>query len=100
MYVIYWSKLAVDSYRDEADFILNKWNYQQVAVFALLIEKHLQSIAFNPFIGKKYSSKDLFCLTISKQTNLYYTIDLEQKMVNLVLFWNNSKNPKNLIHLL
>jgi hypothetical protein len=68
--------------------------------FGILVEKQLKLIASNPFIGKQYKIKTTFSLVISKQTTLYYKIDSDNLIVYLVLFWNNQKNPKDLMKLL
>ncbi len=98
MYSISWTTLAEISYVEETDFILKKWNYKEVDNFGILVENQLKLISSNPFIGKYYKLN--YSLVISKQTTLYYKVDSDKLIVYLILFWNNSKNPDDLIKLL
>ena len=99
MFSISWTALAEISYAEEADFILKKWNYKEVNDFGILVENQLKLIASNPFIGKQDLVKTNYLLVISKQTSLYYTIDLEKRIIYLTVFWNNLKNPNDLLKL-
>jgi len=42
----------------------------------------------------------MFRLVLSKQTTLFYTIHEKEKRIDLIIFWNNSKNPDVLVRLL
>ena len=100
MYSIYWTTLAETSYSEEADFILKKWIFKEVDNFGILVEKHLKLLALNPFIGKIISNNAHYSFVISKQTTLYYTVDSQNLIIYLTVFWNNLKNPNDLIKLL
>jgi plasmid stabilization system protein ParE len=100
MYSVYWTTLAEISYSEEADFILKKWNLKEVDNFGILVDNHLKLIASTPFIGKVNSNNSKYSFVISKQTTLYYTIDSENLIIYLIVFWNNLKNPNDLIKLL
>ncbi len=41
-----------------------------------------------------------YSLVISKQTTLFYRINENSNSVEFLLFWNNSKNPDDLVRLL
>ena len=100
MYSISWTVLAETSYDEEADFILKKWNEFQVEKFQDLVLENLDRLSNNPEIGIYDKKLKLFYLVISKQTTLYYNFDNKTKIIELYLFWNNSKNPDDLIKLL
>jgi hypothetical protein len=72
----------------------------EVQKFILLVDNHLQKIMSHPGIGKINKRKNIYCLVISEQTSLYYRINRSQKQIELVLFWNNKKDPKLLRKLL
>lgn len=94
-YSIQWSDLAKDTFQDEIDFILLKWNASEVQKFILLVDNHLKNIASHPLVGHVVKiDSHLFGLVISKQTTLYYKLNAKENQIELVLFWNNSKNPK------
>ncbi|WP_396137431.1 hypothetical protein [Flavobacterium sp.] len=75
------------------DFIFEKWNQKEVDKFGLLVQNCLQSISENPKIAKRESENQLYSFVISKQTTIYFKISEIDFRVDLILFWNNKKNP-------
>ena len=90
-----WTFLAEITYFNEMDFIYKKWNLKQVNIFEELVEKEISRLSINPEIGT-LKNNNLFSLIISKQTALIYRIKKENKSIELILFWNNLKNPEDL----
>mgnify|MGYP003561622108 FL=1 len=93
MYSIHWSKLAEITFSEEMDFIFQKWNQKEVDRFGLLVQNCLQSISENPKIGKNESENQVYSFVISKQTTIYFKISEIELRIDLILFWNNKKNP-------
>ena len=100
IYKIEWKPLATNTYLDEMEFILSKWNEQEVQNFDDLVSDYLNTLSKSPEIGRFDSENNCYSLVISKQTTLYYKIIEEKSQIDLVLFWNNSQNPKLLSKLL
>jgi plasmid stabilization system protein ParE len=75
------------------DFIFEKWNQKEVDKFGLLVQNCLQSISENPKIGKNESENQVYSFVISKQTTIYFKISEIELRIDLILFWNNKKNP-------
>lgn len=94
MYSIIWSTLAELSFADEIEFIFEKWNQVEVDKFDDLVREHLKRLSKNPLIGNQRFKEAIYTVVISKQTTLYYSISEEAKTINLILFWNNTQNPK------
>jgi plasmid stabilization system protein ParE len=99
-FIVNWDLIALDSFIKEAEFILLKWNLNEVERFNELVEENLFRLAINPLIGKFNKDLKLYALVISKQTTLYYNFDENTKIIDLYAFWNNSKNPNDLAKLL
>ena len=99
-YQIIWQPNSEISYYDEIDFIFRKWNHKEVQKFQDLVFENLNRLSENPLIGNYDSSKKIYTIIISKQTKLFYTIDMKNKVIDLLLFWNNLKNPEDLNKLL
>ena len=93
MYSIHWSKLAEITFSEEMDFIFEKWNQKEVDKFGLLVQNCLQSITKNKKIGKNESENQVYSFVISKQTTIYFKISEIELRIDLILFWNNKKNP-------
>ena len=100
MYSVIWQPKALHSYYKEIDFIFLKWNEFQVEKFQDLVLENLERLSKNPEIGIYDKKRNNYYLVISKQTTLYYNFDKKTKTIELYLFWNNSKNPDDLMKLL
>lgn len=96
IYTIEWKATAMYSYFNEIDFILSKWNEVEVQKFEDLVYDFLTTLSKNPEIGRYKSENNFYSLVISKHTTLYYKIIDNKSQVDLILFWNNKQNPKQL----
>ena len=97
-YKIKWTFLAESSYFEEIEFVYLKWNIKEVLRFENLVSIEVKRIEQNPTIGMFKEGK--YSLVISKQTTLFYRINENSKSVEFLLFWNNTKNPDDLVRLL
>lgn len=95
-----WQPISEITYYAEIDFILLKWNVKEAQKFKDLVDENLLRLSNNPLIGIYKSELKMYSILISKQTTLYYDFDENAKIIDLHVFWNNSKNPVDLIKLL
>jgi plasmid stabilization system protein ParE len=93
IYSIEWKPIATNTYFDEIDFILSKWNEVEVQKFEDLVYRFLTSLSKTPKIGIYKTKYNCYSLVISKQTTLYYKIIENKAQIDLILFWNNKQNP-------
>lgn len=100
IYKINWDNIAIETFVDESDFILLKWNFKEVEKFKILVVANLLRLSKNPEIGSFDKKNELYSLVISKQTTLFYSFDEKEKIIALHVFWNNQKNPEDLKKLL
>ncbi len=96
MFKINWEPLSEITFSEEIDFIFRKWNQIEVDKFALLVHENLERLSKNATIGIYNSKNNCSSLVISKQTTLYYKIIEDKSQIDLILFWNNKQNPKQL----
>lgn len=99
IFKIDWTFSALSSYYEEIEFIYLKWNQKEVLKFEKLVENEIERLSKNPTLGKM-NFKNNYSIIISKQTTLIYRINDNAKSIELLLFWNNSKNPEELNKLL
>ena len=99
-FAVRWDLIAINSLAEESEFILKKWNVSEVEKFYSLVELSLERLSVSPTIGVYNSEFEVYSLVISKQTTLYYSLNEENKTIELHVFWNNLKNPKKLHKLL
>jgi len=97
---VIWGKKAKYSYFDELDFILKKWNQKEVDKFILLVNEFIKTLEEGVLEGKVSSKTDMRSFTISKQTTVFFDINEQTETIELLLFWNNTKDPKTLKRLL
>ena len=99
IYKIEWTFRAEISFFEEAQFILQKWNIYEVNKFESLVENELKRLSIHPMIGN-FKVDNIYSLSISEQTTLFYKINKDLSLIELLLFWNNLRNPNDLIKLL
>lgn len=100
IYDFKWQPNSEISYYEEVDFIYLKWNFATVQKFQDLVLESLVRLSKNPEIGIYKIELEAYSLVISKQTTLYYNFNSESHIIDLYVFWNNSKNPNDLMKLL
>ncbi len=93
---VVWSSECKISYFKELDFVYEKWNEQEVENFILLVEEFVERIERGILQGKTLHNKNLKSFVISKQTTVFFDYCEDEKIIELLLFWNNSQNPKSL----
>ena len=97
---IFWTETAKLSYAEELDFIYRKWGNKEVEKFIELSEEFLHILKSGLVEGKPTKKHTVKLFVISKQTTLVYKIDKSQNRIELILFWNNLKDPKEFNKLL
>ncbi len=95
---IIWTLTAELTFEEEQSYILKKWNNEEVVNFVKLVYKNIERLKTLPFLGKDIGNNER-SLVISKQTTLFYRI-IDDNTIELMLFWNNLRNPKDLEFLL
>ncbi len=95
---IIWTFTAELTFEEEQNYILKKWSNTEVIKFIELVYKNIERLKILPFLGEELNNNER-CLVISKQTTLFYRI-IDTDTIELMLFWNNLRNPKDLEFLL
>ena len=93
---IRWIGLADKSFEDEIDFIIKKWNTEKADTFILQVKSFLKLLKENPYLGKVSDYKGYRQFVISTQTKVWYQINEKKKIIFIVFFWNNKRDPINL----
>lgn len=93
---IIWSAEAKITYFRELEFIHKKWNIKEVKKFISLVDDFIKDLKTGIIQGKTLHNKNLRSFVISKQTTIFFDYHKNKKIVEILLFWNNSQNPKEL----
>lgn len=97
---VIWSKHAKHSFSDELEFILLKWSLKEVENFITLVETHIEKLKSGTIEGQVSRKTKIRRLVISKQTTLFFELNKEANRIELLLFWNNKRDPKELMEML
>lgn len=63
--------------------------------YIYLVEKFIDNLKKGVLKGKILPN-NMRSFVISKQTTLFFTYDEDRNVIKLLLFWNNTHNPKKL----
>lgn len=97
---IYWTVEASESYVDEIKFIAKKWTSKEVISFVNLSEQVIEDLKSGLIVGKDVLKGKIKLHRVSRQTTLYYRVKESDNRIDLLLFWNNKKDPEELKELL
>ena len=93
--IVYWSEKAEWTFNEEVDFIFRKWGNEEVEKFILLVEDFIEILESGMLIGRVSNVIDARFSVISKQTTLVYRVDKTNNRIELLMFWNNKRNPND-----
>ncbi|WP_299212973.1 hypothetical protein [uncultured Dokdonia sp.] len=96
LYDILWTELADLSYQQELDFINVKFNIDEVIKFMDLVSAFINKLESGIVEGRISKTTNMRSFVISKQTTLFFDIYEDRMVIELLLFWNNQKDPENL----
>jgi len=93
---VIWSIEGRNSYNKELEFIFEKWNINEVEKFIILVDKFVKQLKTGVLKGKHLFNNNLRSFVISKQTTVFFDYHKDKGLIELLLFWNNSQDPKEL----
>ncbi|WP_298515780.1 hypothetical protein [uncultured Kordia sp.] len=93
---VIWTPTAELSYAKELDKISKKWSISEIINFMNLVDNFVKKLESGIIEGKVSQKTNLRSFVISKQTTLYFDVFEDTQTIELLLFWNNKDNPKEL----
>jgi len=98
MYQVVWTRKAKVSFNKEIDFIYKKWDEKIVERFLNRTDEIIRSISHSPLIFKAYKSdKTIRHGLLHENVTMFYRIVPERSTIEILLFWNNLRNPQKLL---
>lgn len=97
---VVWTDTADLSYFKELNFIAEKWTDREVDNFMVLVDEFVEKLESKTLQGKILSHENMRSFVISKQTTLFFNYFEKSEIIELLFFWNNSQNPKELENIL
>ena len=92
---IHWSIDAVKDFDENIEFLEKRFTEKEIINFTSKTDEILNIISKEPKTFKSIKYKNIHAVPIVPQITLYYKIT-NRTNIELVRFWNNSKNPDNL----
>ena len=92
---IIWLPKAQSSFKNIADYLIENWTEKEVNKFVGETNKLLETIKNQPktFVATE-KDKDVRKGLVNKHVSLFYKIKPRKKLIELLLFWDNRRNPK------
>jgi plasmid stabilization system protein ParE len=92
---IIWSDDAVYDVLENIDYLEKDWTKKEMDAFSEEIEAVLEKLSMGNLIFKPSQYRNTFEVPIVKQITLFYQV--QDNDILLVRFWNNYRNPDNLL---
>jgi plasmid stabilization system protein ParE len=95
-YKIVFSPEAERTYVQNIDYLLEKWTVKDAQKFIDKTNNILSLLLINPEIGIAVKGKRIRKINTVPQVSIYYKIELDKKVIEIISFWNNYQNPKRI----
>ncbi|RNL51057.1 type II toxin-antitoxin system RelE/ParE family toxin [Pedobacter jejuensis] len=95
MYAIIWSPIAKTSYIEILKFLEENWTSKEIEYFISRTERLVKLISQNPNLFQYSINSDTFRCLVVPHVSLFYR--LKNENIELLVFWDNRKDPKKLI---
>lgn len=92
---IKWNKLAKEDYYNNIDYLLSKWSEKEAQHFIDEVDEILFILKHGNIEFQETDYRDIRRCVIGPQITLFYKI-LDNKSIELLRFWNNNQDDKNL----
>jgi plasmid stabilization system protein ParE len=93
-----WTPESEDTISDIINYLEQEWTEKEIRKFAQKTQKIILQIAKNPKMYKATGNEEIRRAVITKQTSLFYHINEVSNLITLLAFWDNRKNPNDLIY--
>ncbi|HUH33032.1 MAG TPA: type II toxin-antitoxin system RelE/ParE family toxin [Daejeonella sp.] len=96
-YKVIWSNKAEVSFSNTIDYIHEHWSPREALKLIARTDEVITIIAKHPYLFKEYRpNPSIRHGILHKNTTMFYRVMEESKTILIMLFWNNSRNPKSL----
>ncbi|MDO1501886.1 hypothetical protein Q2T40_17265 [Winogradskyella maritima] len=93
---VIWTPTAEITFAEELAIISNQWTIIELTNFIDLVDDFVRKLESGVIEGKISAKTNIYSFVISKQTTLYFDVHTDTKIIQLLLFWNNKRDPKTL----
>jgi plasmid stabilization system protein ParE len=87
---------ARKTYEDVLAYLQQHWGYQQIDKFEARTREALEYIRRSPAMYERAKQRKYRRCVLTKQTSLFYQINHKKEQIELLLFWDNRRDPSRL----
>jgi plasmid stabilization system protein ParE len=91
-YKIRWTKEANETFDKIIEYLENRWTGREIVNFINKTNQILKQISEHPEMFKSSSKMKIRMGIITKQTSIFYQIDIQNKTIVLLSFWDNRQD--------
>jgi plasmid stabilization system protein ParE len=91
-----WTQEAEDTFDEIIEHLENKWTEKEIRGFVQKSHKVIEQIENNPFQFKASRFHKIRKAFITKHNSLFYFVNEDDNIIELVSFWDNRKDLINL----
>ena len=94
---IIWLPRALQTYIYTIEYLQLNWTETEVENFKLLVKRKIENISYHPKLGsaRDNSNQNIRLTLVHKRVALIYKYKPSRNEIELMVFWNTSKDPKN-----
>ncbi len=98
VYKIIWLPRALKTYISTIQYLETAWTEKEIQTFIELTEKKIENISYHPKLGRAINKSNLNIRStlIHKRVALIYQHKPFKNEIELMVFWNTSRNPRKM----
>lgn len=95
--MVLWSDKAKSTYIEIIEYLEYKWTEKEINAFISRADGVIIKISKNPYLFQQHKNDALVRQAVlHENVSLIYQISEDQKLINLITFWDNRQNPNKL----
>ncbi len=94
-YKILWTDNALNELKETYSYLENNWTAKVLNRLSVELDKTLKLISKNPKLFQVSEYKNIRSVVLLRLNTLYYRVDEENKVVEILSFFSNRQNPDN-----
>jgi len=92
-YKIRWTEEAIETFDKIIEYLENRWTDREIVKFVNKTNQILTQISEHPEMCKSSFKMKIRMGIITKQTSIFYQIDIQNKTIVILSFWDNRQDP-------
>lgn len=91
---IIWSPKSVKTFDKVMDYLTENWTEKEIKSFVKETDHVIYLISKNPYLFRSSVRENVFEGIVTKHNLLLYQVDMDNKIIELLSFFDTRQNPK------